>query len=58
MDLIYEGITTLQGSFQRSYMQHRQNGPDLRRDYDLSFFLCSWVNVTVRMDLIYEGITT
>ena len=33
MDLIYEGITTKgQNSFQEQV--YRQNGPDLRRDYD------------------------
>ena len=37
----------------------RQNGPDLRRDYDLfAFILFKDMAGDVRMDLIYEGITT
>ena len=58
MDLIYEGITTQEPSGSHSD-DSRQNGPDLRRDYDqkLSFFLDN-NEIHVRMDLIYEGITT
>ena len=58
MDLIYEGITTEAISVRIASFSVRQNGPDLRRDYDdwrapgLSFIFI------VRMDLIYEGITT
>ena len=36
---------------------NRQNGPDLRRDYDEKMFLLQQQHL-VRMDLIYEGITT
>ena len=36
----------------------RQNGPDLRRDYDSSYFSDKAYYAHVRMDLIYEGITT
>ena len=59
MDLIYEGITTsLSGSFSALYFVC-QNGPDLRRDYDpISLRLMGSKNFLVRMDLIYEGITT
>ena len=56
MDLIYEGITTAArtscvGS------PRGQNGPDLRRDYDQFRFSVPY-QLGVRMDLIYEGITT
>ena len=38
---------------------YRQNGPDLRRDYDgLALYTHPWPGINVRMDLIYEGITT
>ena len=80
MDLIYEGITTLSDTHFLLYPM-RQNGPDLRRDYDdLTFWATlfrlrsEWTWFTkglrpctlayslssspVRMDLIYEGITT
>ena len=56
MDLIYEGITTLR-SFSALIAARRQNGPDLRRDYDMINLLTS-LQGRVRMDLIYEGITT
>ena len=36
----------------------RQNGPDLRRDYDEGVPLHCCTAISVRMDLIYEGITT
>ena len=35
-----------------------QKGPDLRRDYDLSFLTWAVREIAVRKDLIYEGITT
>ena len=59
MDLIYEGITT--GLRLLSLLRHRQlsqNGPDLRRDYDYFFGGLYFSFDFVRMDLIYEGITT
>ena len=57
MDLIYEGITT--GKKSRMFpCPYRQNGPDLRRDYDPDNSTAFWVSLSVRMDLIYEGITT
>ena len=34
MDLIYEGITTVQPVTNASGGAYGQNGPDLRRDYD------------------------
>ena len=80
MDLIYEGITTSSAETLLSLAGSRQNGPDLRRDYDLDIFpgyivllSSEWtwftkglrhdnipfhVRPCVRMDLIYEGITT
>ena len=79
MDLIYEGITTgsvnlmkitlsrqngpdLRRDYDQAvrrinYFTRRQNGPDLRRDYDEVSILIAPI-VVVRMDLIYEGITT
>ena len=35
-----------------------QNGPDLRRDYDPRWKCARGTSALVRMDLIYEGITT
>ena len=57
MDLIYEGITTVVLN-PASELPDRQNGPDLRRDYDLGGIIPSQDPFHVRMDLIYEGITT
>ena len=57
MDLIYEGITTKPG-LMAGAVSKRQNGPDLRRDYDLRVSPKPKLILHVRMDLIYEGITT
>ena len=58
MDLIYEGITTAHAKCQY-FTLVCQNGPDLRRDYDLAGVLLFHIFFGhVRMDLIYEGITT
>ena len=57
MDLIYEGITT-SSEWDGKVNPLSQNGPDLRRDYDLIFILEGRPGKNVRMDLIYEGITT
>ena len=55
MDLIYEGITTVLVLRNRK-LSSGQNGPDLRRDYDGDSIETR--DFCVRMDLIYEGITT
>ena len=57
MDLIYEGITTMLAQIYAG-LEIRQNGPDLRRDYDLASPTLYTHQSFVRMDLIYEGITT
>ena len=57
MDLIYEGITTLV-SRDTVNSVGRQNGPDLRRDYDALILTFGNATFIVRKDLIYEGITT
>ena len=57
MDLIYEGITTTRPSLLMSSF-FCQNGPDLRRDYDGTSPSGLEQSPQVRMDLIYEGITT
>ena len=57
MDLIYEGITTPLTS-SGSLNICSQNGPDLRRDYDVLGYSRLLPGTLVRMDLIYEGITT
>ena len=58
MDLIYEGITTVSKELFCTSLLLCQNGPDLRRDYDESKGLTPSDEIRVRMDLIYEGITT